>query len=78
MLLFVEKIMADIRLRDWIPTITGWPEEFIYQDMSETGKRLSAKLRDPQGEYKCDFVIALTHSRYVRIFLAATTKPCEC
>ncbi|TFK22404.1 Metallo-dependent phosphatase [Coprinopsis marcescibilis] len=48
---------------DWIPTITGWPKEFIYQDIAEIGKKLSAKLRDPQGEYKCDLVIALTHSR---------------
>lgn len=49
--------------REWIATITGWPENFKWQDMAETGKRLSARLRDPAGEYRCDFIIALTHSR---------------
>ncbi|THU84298.1 Metallo-dependent phosphatase [Dendrothele bispora CBS 962.96] len=47
----------------WIATITGWPDNFKYQDMAEVGKKLSAKLRDPAGEYKCDLIIALTHSR---------------
>lgn len=32
-------------------------------DMAEIGKKLSQRLRDPQGEHKCDLVIALTHSR---------------
>ncbi|THU95171.1 Metallo-dependent phosphatase [Dendrothele bispora CBS 962.96] len=41
----------------------GWPDNFKYQDMAEVGKKLSAKLRDPAGEYKCDLIIALTHSR---------------
>lgn len=50
--------------REWIATITGWPENFEYDDMEEVGKRLSVKLRDPDGEYYCDFIIALTHSRY--------------
>ncbi|KAK7458726.1 hypothetical protein VKT23_009725 [Stygiomarasmius scandens] len=48
---------------EWIATITGWPDNFKYQDMAKVGKSLSEKLRDPAGEYKCDFVIALTHSR---------------
>ncbi|KAF7354380.1 Metallo-dependent phosphatase [Mycena venus] len=49
--------------KDWIATITGWPENFEYQDMAKIGKELSVKLRDPAGEYKCDMIIALTHSR---------------
>lgn len=48
---------------EWIATITGWPENFKYQDMAEVGKKLSARLRDPSGEYKCDIIIAVTHSR---------------
>ncbi|KAJ6553022.1 Metallo-dependent phosphatase [Mycena capillaripes] len=50
--------------KDWIATITGWPENFEYQDMAKIGKELSVKLRDPAGEYKCDLIIAVTHSRY--------------
>ncbi|KAF7344288.1 Metallo-dependent phosphatase [Mycena venus] len=50
--------------QDWIATITGWPENFEYQDMAKIGKELSAKLRDPAGEFKCDLIISLTHSRY--------------
>ncbi|KAF8840348.1 Metallo-dependent phosphatase [Paxillus ammoniavirescens] len=48
---------------DWIATITGWPSNFKYQEMAKVGKDLSALLRDPTGPYKCDFIIALTHSR---------------
>lgn len=32
--------------------------------MQETGLALSKLLRDPNGEHRCDLVIALTHSRY--------------
>lgn len=32
-------------------------------DMVETGINLSMRLRDPRGEYRCDLIIALTHSR---------------
>ncbi|KAJ7854667.1 Metallo-dependent phosphatase [Mycena olivaceomarginata] len=60
---------ADIRIgliglveKDWIATITGWPENFEHQDMAKIGKELSVKLRDPAGEYKCDLIIAVTHS----------------
>ncbi|TFK22412.1 Metallo-dependent phosphatase [Coprinopsis marcescibilis] len=49
--------------RDWIPTITGWPENFKFVEMAEVGKKLSQTLRDPAGPHKCDLVIALTHSR---------------
>ncbi len=33
--------------------------------MKKVGISLSQRLRDPDGEYKCDIIIALTHSRYV-------------
>ncbi|KAJ8502019.1 hypothetical protein ONZ45_g11924 [Pleurotus djamor] len=49
--------------KDWIATITGWPDNFQFQDMAKVGRELSTKLRDPAGPYKCDFVIALTHCR---------------
>jgi hypothetical protein len=35
----------------------------VHKDMAEVGKDLSKRLRDPEGEYKCDLIIALTHSR---------------
>jgi hypothetical protein len=31
--------------------------------MTETGIDLSKRLRDPNGEFKVDVIIALTHSR---------------
>lgn len=49
--------------KEWIGTITSWPSNFVYQDMAETGKRLSQVLRDPLGPHKCDIIIALTHAR---------------
>lgn len=49
--------------KEWIGTITSWPSNFVYQDMAETGKRLSQVLRDPSGRHKCDIIIALTHAR---------------
>ena len=47
--------------REWIPTIASWPPEFVYKPMKEIGLELSTRLRDPDGEYRCDFIIALTH-----------------
>ncbi|EIN11144.1 Metallo-dependent phosphatase [Punctularia strigosozonata HHB-11173 SS5] len=52
--------------KEWIATITGWPENFKYKDMAEVGRDLSVKLRDSAGQYKCDIIIALTHSRYLK------------
>ncbi|KAF9259288.1 Metallo-dependent phosphatase [Marasmius fiardii PR-910] len=49
--------------RATIDTIDEWPKNFEHRDMATIGKSLSAKLRDPAGQYKCDFLIALTHSR---------------
>lgn len=31
--------------------------------MAEVGIELSKRLRDPDGEFKCDLIIALTHAR---------------
>ena len=49
--------------REWITTITSWPPEFVYKPMKEIGLDLSMRLRDPDGEYRCDFIVALTHCR---------------
>ncbi|KAG6854980.1 hypothetical protein C0991_009803 [Blastosporella zonata] len=46
--------------KEWIATVATWPANFTYRDMTETGLDLSRRLR---GEYKCDLIIALTHSR---------------
>jgi hypothetical protein len=51
--------------RDWIATISSWPANFEHNDMKESGLQLSKLLRDPNGEYRCDIIIALTHSRFV-------------
>jgi hypothetical protein len=49
-----------VRCREWIATISSWPPNFEYRSMAEVGRNLSARLR---VEEKCDFIIALTHSR---------------
>ncbi|KZP23699.1 Metallo-dependent phosphatase [Athelia psychrophila] len=49
--------------KEWIQAVSAWPPNFEHRDMAETGKALSKKLRDPEGEYKCDLIIALTHCR---------------
>ncbi|KAJ3522883.1 hypothetical protein NM688_g8808 [Phlebia brevispora] len=49
--------------KEWIGTVSAWPSNFKYRDMAQIGMELSKKLRDPHGEYKCDIIIALTHSR---------------
>ncbi|KIY43682.1 Metallo-dependent phosphatase [Fistulina hepatica ATCC 64428] len=49
--------------KEWITTVPAWPENFVYKDMTEVGMDLSRRLRDPNGEYKCDLIFALSHSR---------------
>ncbi|KAF8969879.1 Metallo-dependent phosphatase [Flammula alnicola] len=49
--------------KEWIATVSSWPPEFVYKSMKDTGLALSKLLRDPDGEHRCDLVIALTHSR---------------
>ncbi|KAI0747874.1 Metallo-dependent phosphatase [Daedaleopsis nitida] len=49
--------------KEWIATVSTWPSNFKYKDMAEVGIDLSKRLRDPEGEHKCDIVIALTHAR---------------
>lgn len=48
---------------DWIATVPSWPRNFKFRSMAETGLELSEILRKPDGEYRCDLIIALTHSR---------------
>ncbi|KAG8826388.1 hypothetical protein FRC17_008269 [Serendipita sp. 399] len=48
---------------DWIKTISSWPSNYKYQDMTQVATDLSKQLRDPSGDQKCDLIIALTHSR---------------
>ncbi|KAF9001947.1 Metallo-dependent phosphatase-like protein [Cyathus striatus] len=50
---------------EWITTVASWPSNFKYRPMKETGIDLSKRLRDPEGEYKCDLIIALTHCRLI-------------
>ncbi|KAK7693184.1 hypothetical protein QCA50_002750 [Cerrena zonata] len=49
--------------KEWIGTVSSWPPNFEYRDVTEVGLDLSKRLRDPEGEYKCDIIIALTHAR---------------
>ncbi|KAI0807271.1 Metallo-dependent phosphatase [Fomes fomentarius] len=49
--------------KEWIATVSTWPSNFKYRDMAEVAIDLSKRLRDPQGEHKCDIIIALTHAR---------------
>ncbi|CCM02861.1 uncharacterized protein FIBRA_04973 [Fibroporia radiculosa] len=49
--------------KEWIGTVSSWPENFQYKDMAQASIGLSKRLRDPKGEHKCDIVIALTHAR---------------
>jgi 2',3'-cyclic-nucleotide 2'-phosphodiesterase (5'-nucleotidase family) len=60
--------VSDLSSREWIGTVSSWPPNFEYRDMCEVGKTLSKRLRDPTGDGKCDFIIALTHSRLVSLF----------
>ncbi|KAJ3754516.1 Metallo-dependent phosphatase-like protein [Lentinula raphanica] len=49
--------------KQWITTVPTWPSNFVYRDMEQVGMDLSTRLRDPDGPYRCDIIIALTHSR---------------
>ncbi|KIO34287.1 hypothetical protein M407DRAFT_16826 [Tulasnella calospora MUT 4182] len=49
--------------KEWIATVNSWPPNFQYQPMDQVGVELSKLLRDPEGEYKCDLILALTHAR---------------
>lgn len=40
-----------------------FPPELTYYDFIEVAQDLSRQLRDPNGAYKVDLVIALTHMR---------------
>ncbi|KAJ3926315.1 MAG: Metallo-dependent phosphatase-like protein [Lentinula lateritia] len=49
--------------KEWITTVPTWPQNFVYKDVKEVGIDLSTRLRDPNGPYKCEIIIALTHCR---------------
>jgi 5'-nucleotidase len=49
--------------REWIATVSSWPSNFKYKDVVGVGMDLSKRLRDPDGQHKCDIIIALTHAR---------------
>ncbi|OAX32330.1 Metallo-dependent phosphatase [Rhizopogon vinicolor AM-OR11-026] len=49
--------------KQWIATLPSWPANFQHRDMAQVAIELSKKLRDTNGEYKCDIVLALTHCR---------------
>ncbi|OAX31679.1 Metallo-dependent phosphatase [Rhizopogon vinicolor AM-OR11-026] len=49
--------------KQWIDTLLSWPANFQYKDMAQVAIDLSKKLRDPNGEHKCDIILALTHCR---------------
>ena len=55
--------------REWIGTISSWPAEFEYRDAADVGIALSKRLREPDGDYRCDLVIALTHARVPNVCL---------
>jgi 5'-nucleotidase len=61
--IFCAQEIIHVSFRKWIATIASWPTEFVYKPMKEIGLELSMRLRDPDGEYKCDFIVALTHCR---------------
>jgi 5'-nucleotidase len=44
-------------------TVSSWPPNFVYKEEAETARELSRRLRDPDGEHKCELIIALTHAR---------------
>ncbi|KAI8088877.1 Metallo-dependent phosphatase-like protein [Halteromyces radiatus] len=48
---------------EWIQTIPSFPSDLLYHDFIQVGKELCDMLRDPEGPYKVDIVIALTHMR---------------
>ncbi|TDL27236.1 Metallo-dependent phosphatase [Rickenella mellea] len=57
--------------KEWIGTVSSWPANFQWRDMTEVGMELSKRLRDPSGEYKCDVIVALTHCRIPNDLLLA-------
>ncbi|CEP09935.1 hypothetical protein [Parasitella parasitica] len=68
--LIVEQPNSGLRLgliglveEEWIQTIPSFPPELTYYDFVQVAKDLSRQLRDPNGPYNVDLVIALTHMR---------------
>ncbi|CAG8461109.1 11978_t:CDS:2, partial [Acaulospora morrowiae] len=57
--------------KEWLETIPGLPKTLQYEDFIAVGKELAIKLRDPNGPYAVDLVIALSHSRLQNDILLA-------
>ncbi|KAF0455054.1 Metallo-dependent phosphatase [Gigaspora margarita] len=49
--------------KDWLDTIPNLPPNLKHKDYVSAGKELIAQLRDPNGPYAVDLIIALTHCR---------------
>ena len=49
--------------RERIATVSSWASNFQYWGMKDVALELSRRSRDPDGEHKCDLVIAPTHTR---------------
>ena len=41
----------------------SWPEYFKYRPMKDVAFEISRELRDPNGPWKVDIIVALTHCR---------------
>ncbi|KAG9290588.1 hypothetical protein G9A89_020958 [Geosiphon pyriformis] len=61
--------------KEWLETIPSLPPTLKYIDFVTVGKQLSTMLRDPNGPYAVDLVIALTHSRLPNDIILA--KKCK-
>ncbi|CAO3601047.1 unnamed protein product [Absidia cylindrospora] len=59
--------------KEWIQTIPSFPSDLLYHDFCQVAQDLSTMLRDPQGPYKVDLVLALTHMRVPNDVKLATT-----
>ncbi|ORZ07202.1 Metallo-dependent phosphatase-like protein [Absidia repens] len=59
--------------KEWIQTIPSFPSDLLYHDFCQVAQELSTMLRDPQGPYKVDLVLALTHMRVPNDVTLATT-----
>ncbi|CAG8554798.1 1270_t:CDS:2 [Cetraspora pellucida] len=61
--------------KEWLETIPNLPSNLLYKDFVSTGKELSTQLRDPNGPYAVDLIIALTHCRLSNDIILA--KQCK-
>ena len=61
---------------EWVETISCFSSSAItVADFCEVGSQLAKMLKNPQLEYKCDLVIALTHMRWPNDRILAANVP---